>query len=580
MKTNESPLILFDFVDLPSQNLFINPLRILEARTIEEIETLFLEIEKENECGHYVAGFVSYEAASAFDKHHKVHPRNSDFPLAWFGVYDKAEAYSFEEKNTSPNFNVSEWELNITEENYQSSLTTIKEAIRNGDTYQVNFTARLHANFEGDDFGFYQSLKQKQQTSYSAYLNTGRYRILSVSPELFFHVKNERITTKPMKGTAKRGRFLAEDQIYKSNLFHSEKERAENVMIVDLLRNDIGKIAKPGTVTVPRLFEIETYPTVHQMTSTITADLQEGTKISDWFRALFPCGSITGAPKISTMEYIASLESSPRDVYCGAIGIITPDREAIFNVPIRTVVIDMKKKKATYGVGSGVTWDSTAEGEYHELYTKARILTENHKDFELLESILLEEGKYPLLKYHLQRLQQSSEYFLFAYSEAKIVDELNLFAQKHPHGSFKIRLILDQMGGINMEGVEVFKIEEPISCKLAQTPIDSADPFLFHKTTHREMYEKHNREEAFSVLLFNEKEEITEFTIGNVVVEINGEFFTPPIECGLLPGIFRQKLLEEGIIKEKMIKKEDLHHVDQIWFINSIRGWLQVNLEN
>lgn len=580
MKNNESPLLLFDFVDLPSRSLFVNPIRILEAMTIEEIEPLFMEIEKENERGHYVAGFVSYEAAPAFDKHHKVHPKNSEFPLAWFGVYEQADAYSSEDKNTASDFSISEWELNFTEENYQSTLTSIKDAIRNGNTYQVNYTARLHADFEGDDLRFYHSLKAKQQTYYSAYLNTGRFRILSVSPELFFHVKNEKITTRPMKGTAKRGRFLAEDQINKTNLFNSEKERAENVMIVDLLRNDIGRIAKPGTVMVPRLFEIETYPTVHQMTSSITADLQEGTKIFDWFRALFPCGSITGAPKISTMEYISDLESSPRDVYCGAIGVITPDREAIFNVPIRTVVIDKEKNKATYGVGSGITWDSTAEGEYLELYTKARLLTEKHKHFQLLESILLENGKYPLLKYHLQRLQQSSEYFQYPYSEDKLMDKLNFFAQKHPKGSYKIRLTVDQKGKTSLECTEVFKIEETISCKLAQTPIDSVDPFLFHKTTHREVYEKHYQKEVFAVLLWNEKEEITEFTIGNVVFERNGEFYTPPIECGLLPGTFRQKLLEEGIIKEKVIKKNDLHHFEQIWFINSVRGWLKVNLDN
>ncbi|RKJ19042.1 anthranilate synthase component I family protein, partial [Butyricicoccus sp. 1XD8-22] len=225
---------------------------------------------------------------------------------------------------------------------YQNSIQSIKQWIEQGITYQTNYTIRLKSKLQGDDIALYNTLKRAQVSNYCAYIDTGEYSILSASPELFFHLKKDKITTRPMKGTLKRGRNIKEDKTNRNDLYYSEKNRAENVMIVDLLRNDLNVIAIPGTVQVEKLFEIEDYPTVHQMTSTITAKIKESTKLLEIFRALFPCGSITGAPKISTMEAIEKLEKEPREVYCGAIGYITPEREAIFNVPIRTVVIDQQ----------------------------------------------------------------------------------------------------------------------------------------------------------------------------------------------------------------------------------------------
>lgn len=257
-------------------------------------------------------------------------------------------------------------------------------------------------------------------------------------------MKDETITTRPMKGTINRGKTVEEDKENAKWLYKSEKNRAENIMIVDLLRNDLSVIAQPTSVHVPKLFEIEQYPTVHQMTSTVQAKVKKQTDLVDVFRAIFPCGSITGAPKISTMEIISELETTPREVYCGAIGFITPKKEAIFNVPIRTVVIEGKTGVATYGVGGGITWDSTTKGEYHEMLDKARLLEEERPDFRLLESLLLEDGEYFLLEEHIHRLSNSANYFGIPMNKEKVKTALLSFAKSYENGPYKVRLLFSK----------------------------------------------------------------------------------------------------------------------------------------
>ncbi|UFU00708.1 aminodeoxychorismate synthase component I [Radiobacillus kanasensis] len=577
-----NPHLLFEFADKTGKVTplhFHNPLRIYQTNHISEVKEVMENIEKELEAGYYAAGYVSYEAAPAFLPKCKVH-QEPDLPLLWFAIFEKpSEEYS----ESLGSFSVSEWKLNSTTADYQKGISEIKHAIKIGDTYQVNYTARLVSDFHGDDFSFYKQLVQKQQASYSAYINTGRHRILSVSPELFFRIDGSNITTKPMKGTAKRGRYLEEDLSQISYLQNSEKEMAENIMIVDLLRNDIGRLAKPGSVKVKKLFEVESYPTVHQMTSTIEAELEPSTTVFDWFQALFPCGSITGAPKLRTMDYISELETSPRDVYCGAIGFITPEQEAVFNVPIRTVMIDTETNKATYGVGGGVTWDSTVDGEYEELFAKARVLTEKPTpDFCLLESILLDNGTYPLWSYHKKRLENSASYFNYVVDWFNIEKNLKELAQENQSGCYKIRLITKQSGKYRLESEKCSILKGPITSSLAKSPVHRNDRFLFHKTTNRTVYELHQKQApsySFSPLLWNEEGELTEFTIGNLVVEQNGKFYTPPVECGLLAGTYRQQLLDEGKIKEKILRKEDIPQFDRIWFINSVRGWIEVQIQ-
>ncbi|WP_228409606.1 aminodeoxychorismate synthase component I [Radiobacillus deserti] len=577
-----NPLLLFEFSDKNGQITplsFQDPLRIYQTNHVSEIHHIMLQVEKEVDAGYFAAGYVSYEAAPAFLPNSKVY-QNTNIPLIWFAIFEKPSKEI--PKFTEP-FSVSKWKLHTSRLDYEKGISKIKHAIEIGDTYQVNYTARLAADFYGDDFSFYKQLVDKQKASFSAYLNIGNRRILSVSPELFFRIDGTKITTKPMKGTAKRGRFLEEDRNQMIHLRKSEKEMAENIMIVDLLRNDVSRIAKPGSVKVNKLFEVESYPTVHQMTSTIEAELQPNTTIFEWFQALFPCGSITGAPKLRTMDYIAELETSPRDVYCGAIGYITPDRDAVFNVPIRTVIVDTVSHQATYGVGGGITWDSTVDGEYEELFAKAQVLSEEPiPTFQLLESISLENGTFPLWPLHRERLQQSASYFDYPVDWNIIEEEMMELANQHNSGHFKTRLLIDRNGQHVLEAEKVVSVKGPVICTLAKSAINKADRFLFHKTTHRSIYDKHQKEapdSCFSPLLWNEQEELTEFTFGNLVVEKNGAFYTPPQTCGLLAGTLRQHLLNQGKIEEKVITKTDLITYEKIWFINSVRGWLEVQMK-
>ncbi|WP_033542558.1 aminodeoxychorismate synthase component I [Planococcus sp. CAU13] len=576
------PYLLFEFQNAQGKIeplAFSEPLEILQTRDLKEIPSIMQKIDEAAEQGLYAAGFVSYEAAPAFHPEMKVRETGS-LPLIWFGVFKGPDAETGELAETEE-YTVGGWQLAGSPERYKNGIASIKNAIEEGHTYQVNYTERLYADFSGDDRAFYRQLARNQQAGYGAYLNIGEQSILSASPELFFRAEGGRLKTKPMKGTAPRGRTLEEDKVRVAELLASEKERAENLMIVDLLRNDMSRLAKRGSVNVVKLFEVETYPTVHQMTSTIEAELAPELNLMDWFRALFPCGSITGAPKISTMQTIAELESSPREVYCGAIGFLTPEKNAVFSVPIRTVVIDQEEGRARYGVGGGVTWDSTLEGEFNELHTKAEVLTARRPEFRLLESLKLEDGNYPLLAYHIARLLDSAAYFNFTADGEAVERRLQGLADEFPRGTFKVRLLLAKNGDITAEAQETAPIAEPVQCALAAEPVDSGNAFLYHKTTHREIYEnaaKGAAPNAFSVLLWNEKGELTEFTIGNLVVEKEGEFYTPPLSCGLLAGTFRQQLIDAGKLKEKVILKEELDSFDAVWFINSVRGWLKVDM--
>lgn len=578
---SESPNLFFEFVGETGEKqplTFHNPVRILQAFTIEEIPNVFSQIEEATQDGYYVAGYVAYEAAPAFDQAFSVHPQQNELPLVWFGVFDEPVKRPL---SNHEHFSVSEWKVESTFETYQENMDTIKKAIEIGDTYQINYTTRMKGSVTGDRYSFYQYLSKNQQSSYSAYLQIGDYSILSASPELFFRKHGQTITTKPMKGTSERGRWLREDEQFANELYHSEKNRAENVMIVDLLRNDLGRIAIPGSVRVPKLFDIETYPTVHQMTSTIQADVGEDVSIYKIFEALFPCGSITGAPKIRTMEYIAKLEDSPREVYCGAIGYITPEKDAVFNVPIRTVWVNHQTTEAVYGTGGGITWDSTSKGEYDELLTKAKLLTEKRPAFKLLETMRLSEGSFPLKLRHLNRLKRSCVYFKRVLSIEDVHHHLNQLEQEYPHGELKVRLLVNEEGRIETEVAPNSYKKVVQQGALAEQPINSSDPFLFHKTTHREVYHQHQNHDLENpnlVLLWNERDELTEFIIGNVVVELNGELLTPPIESGLLAGTFREELLEEGTIKEKKIRKEDLKKCEKIWMINALRSWVEMKL--
>lgn len=578
--TQENPYLLFEFADqygVIKPLSFSEPVKIIMATQIEDVISCLQQVQEEVSRGYYAAGYLSYEAAPAFDPAFHVQSC-AKMPLLWFGIFHEPSIQK--EKKENGNYSVSEWKPSIHGQTYHLGIMKIKEAIENGDTYQVNYTTRLNAEFEGDPFSFYKKLSVIQDSDYCAYLNIGDYQILSASPELFFRWDGEQIITRPMKGTIKRGRTVQEDEENADWLFHSEKNRAENLMIVDLLRNDLGNIAVPGTINVDDLFNIEQYPTVWQMTSTISAKTEKDVGILDIFSALFPCGSITGAPKISTMDLIEKLEDSPREVYCGAIGYISPKGDTIFNVPIRTVVIDKKAGQAVYGVGGGITWDSTSDDEYDEIITKASLLTSERPSFELLESIKLENGTYFLFDRHMARLQSSAKYFNFLLPIDEIVLKLKDFAVENRNNKLKVRLLVAKSGEFVIKGEPMQPVGETLKVQLASKPVDKNNPFLFHKTTNRQIYQSKKAEdpEVFDVILWNQDGELTEFTNGNIVLEIDGNLYTPEVSSGLLAGTFREELIHAGKIKERILTVNDLSIATKIRFINSVREWVDVQL--
>lgn len=580
-----SPYLQFDFVNPKNREFhdlticLSDPKNVITAYKMEEVIPAIQKIEKAVDEGYYAAGYLTYEAASAFHPLFTVHCYG-DMPLLWFGLFDQPSQRRRGSKESS--FKVSKWRPLIDKLRYEESIHRIKEAIHNGETYQVNYTMPLQASFDGDGYAFYQQLRQAQNKGYHAYLDTGRFEILSISPEVFFYWDGEEILTRPMKGTMKRGRSYTEDRKNEKWLYDSEKNRAENAMIVDLLRNDLASIAKAGSVKVASLFDIESYATVFQMTSTITAITKPQTTLEQVFRALFPSGSITGAPKISTMKKIAELEDGPREVYCGAIGYMTPKKEVIFNVPIRTVIIDRKANMANYRVGGGITWDSSVEGEYEEALHKAMILNDVFpSSFALLESMLLKDGEWFLLERHLKRLQLSAAYFDFRISIREIKRRLKDWAKCYSKGAYKVRLLVHQDGSIQIEKDVLLNFKEKVyPVRLARRPISKENRFLYHKTTNRMEIESIRNEytDVFDVLMWNEEGELTEFSIGNLVVELNGEKWTPPLSSGLLAGTFREELLEKGEVRERVLTKDDLKRCTQLWLINSVRGWVSVKL--
>ena len=564
---------------------FTQPRRVIVTEKLEDVRKGLGEVERlVEENGWTAAGFVSYEAAPAFDPALKVIP-SQGFPLLWFGLYDSVQIIDELDEIGDPL--PVEWMPDTERETYNTAIETIKDRIAQGKTYQVNYTMRLSADLETNkqsetNLSAWQLFTHlaHSQNKYAAFLDVGDWAICSASHELFFDLDGDIITGRPMKGTVRRGRTTDEDKSLLNWLRANSKNRAENVMIVDMIRNDIGRIAQMGSVHAPELFTIEKYPTLFQMTSTVQATTHAS--VMNVFTALFPCASITGAPKVSTMNIIAELENSPRKIYCGSIGYIAPDRKARFNVAIRTALVDKENGKAEYGVGGGIVWDSTSTDEYGEALLKARILTDPpQRDFSLFETLLWtpEEG-YFLLDRHIARMLDSAHYFGFNTEDFEdkfqiFVRELN-FSADSPK---RIKVSMNSQGVISGEVNDFHPSDKVFKVCLAKEPVNSMDRFLFHKTTKREMYEKAAIAGFDDVLLYNEKDELTEFTIGNLVVKMNGEFFTPPIECGLLAGTYRADLVTSGEVKERVLKIQDQAEFEAMFLVNSLRKWVRIKMK-
>ncbi len=556
---------------------FAQPHEIVCANTLSDVRPALKRIEQMIQSGYFAAGFLSYEAAPAFDAAFTNLP-SSDFPLLWFGVFGAPDVFTLPKPRTIASLN---WDIDTNKEDYFQSIREIKKQIARGETYQVNFTIRQRAEFSGDPFDLF--LQFADDAPYGAFVNLDDYAICSASPELFFERSGDQIISRPMKGTAPRGRTTAEDAAIRDALFHSEKNRAENAMIVDMLRNDIGRIAESGSVAVSDVFRIEKYPTVWQMTSTVQA--KTTATITEIFDALFPCASITGAPKISTMKIITALERSPRNIYTGCVGFIAPNGDTQFNVAIRTALIDKRQNHIEYGIGGGIVWDSSPEEEYAECQFKARVITQSAqpRNFSLIETMLWEPGKgYFLRDYHLKRLADSAAFFDFSCDIVAIREALVRYAKYFSQKPYKVRLLLPKNGGLHSEHVPISlsPVKKPLRIHLAKNPVDSGDKFLFHKTTRRQVYQRARADfpDADEVILWNERGEITEGCVHNIVVKMDGEWVTPPLECGLLNGVYRQFLLDEGKISERVISVEMLKAARKIALINSVRKWQPAKL--
>jgi para-aminobenzoate synthetase / 4-amino-4-deoxychorismate lyase len=578
---------LIDFPETSGGRLrhaFADSTRVLIAWRHDEVRPLLREVDVAAQAGSWCVGMVAYEAAPAFDAAFQVRG-NASFPLAVFAVFDTPQPWP---EPPGSDYCLDDWRPDSTAERFARDFAAIQSAILEGAVYQINYTTRLRCQFAGHAHAYFDLLRANQPDGYCASLDWGTHCVLSVSPELFFRREQGRLTVRPMKGTAPRGATAGEDRVLAEALRSSAKERAENLMIVDLLRNDLGRIAVPGSVSVASLFDVEVLPTALQMTSTIRATPRPCTRLDDVFAALFPCGSVTGAPKISAMQHIASLESAPRGVYCGALGVVKPGGDAVFSVAIRSIVLEAAqgdaKRRAVYGVGSGIVADSTLAGEAFEFRVKTRLLRRAAKPFALLETLRLEGGRVWLLERHLLRLRESARHFGFAFDEAAMREALANIALAHANGTHRLRLLLERDGTTKLEPAPLREDHERESkhaqVQLATAPIDQEDEFLYHKTTQRDHYDRHTPTDPayFDTLLWNASGELTEFTRGNLVLDLHGRLVTPPLSSGLLPGTLRQELLESGKIVEARVTSTDLDAAKAIWFINSLRGWVRAKI--
>jgi para-aminobenzoate synthetase/4-amino-4-deoxychorismate lyase len=553
---------------------FTRPSRIVEARRPLDVAPAIATIERltrDSRC--HAVGFVTYEAGAAFGL--RVHQPPEDLPLAWFAVFDdgpvRIEHLSDWSRNVAPAYELGAMTPTVDRPRFNEAFERIKRHIADGETYQANYTFRIEGSFTGDVRQLFADLAGSQRGRYAAFIRLGDLVICSGSPELFFSRAGSRLTARPMKGTAGRGRTLVEDVERRDTLRASPKERAENVMIVDMVRNDVGRVAAFGTVSVPELLTVEKYPTVWQMTSTVTADTSAG--LDEIFAALHPSASVTGAPKVNTMKILNDLEAGPRGIYTGAIGYLTPGGDATFNVAIRTAVVDERRGFLSFGIGSGIVWDSNPAGEYDECLLKAAVLGRTPAQFDLLETLRwTPAGGFFLLERHLRRLQDSAEYFGFPYGADGVVEALSE-AIRGADRPLRVRLTMTARGGLRVEQAPLEPNAAPVRVALAVDPVDPADVLLYHKTTARHVYDRARLPGVDDVILWNPQGQVTEATIFNLVVELDGVLVTPPVACGLLAGTFRAELLYRGEIREAVVTIDDLRRASRLWLINSVQEW-------
>ena len=472
----------------------------------------------------------------------------------------------------------------VTEQEYLRAVERIQRYISAGDCYQANYTFQVGFDYFGSPLQLYRRLRERQPVGFGAFIALEDEYVLSFSPELFVRRAGNKLTVKPMKGTMRRGIDPAEDAFLRESLPQDEKNRAEHIMIVDLLRNDLGRLAKIGSVRVDRLFEVEPYRTLLQMTSTISAEVANSVSLQEIFAALFPCGSVTGAPKIRCMEIIGETEKTPRGIYCGAIGFIEPTGDCCFNVPIRTLLLD-DHGHGSFGIGGGIVHDSRPPDEYAECLLKGSFVTGVDPGFQLMESVLCDERGYSNLELHLARLGASANYFGFAYDESAITARLEehrvALAHRAPR---KTRLLLNKDGEIELESGPPLTDQCSRRVLVSRHRTNSADVLLRHKTSARKLYDRALglavEAGCFDALFFNERGELTEGARSNVFVRLDGAWYTPPLSCGLLPGVMRHRLLADPAcaVAQRVLYAHDLARAERIWLTNAVRGVVDVSV--
>jgi para-aminobenzoate synthetase/4-amino-4-deoxychorismate lyase len=583
-------------------------LQVLTAWHLHEVPAVLQQVQQHAQAGRWCVGELAYEAASAFDAALVTQQARPDWPLARFAVFDRpfSESQTASPQPGAPSVGAAshpmpEWTLATDFSDYATRFERARQAMADGECYQVNLTEALRVQWPAADTrdiaAWFERLRTAQPGGYQAWLDWGEQQVLSLSPELFFDWRPDGaegvLTCQPMKGTAPRHADPQLDAQACSQLRESAKEQAENVMIVDLLRNDMGRIAQPGSVQVSKLFAVQALPTVWQMTSTVCARTRPGVGLPELFAAMFPCGSVTGAPKARAMHWIAALERGPRGVYCGAVGVVRPGGAATFNVPIRTVALQRESVApgapaapawhGYFGVGSAVTFYAEPLAEWRELAAKTRFLARAAQRFELLETLRLEAGHYWLLEQHLARMAGSAAYFGFEWRPADVQACLDQLLGGREQGAYRVRLTCSSEGQAQAQAFDLQPSPQPVFFNLSAQALESMGrehEFVAHKTTRRQHYEARLRSApgVFDTLMCNERGELTEFTRGNLALKKAGRWLTPALHCGLLAGTYRADLLARGELTEAALTLVDLQRAEEVAFFNSVRGWLVARL--
>jgi para-aminobenzoate synthetase/4-amino-4-deoxychorismate lyase len=577
-------VLLHDNLNPDGQSLlFTRPRDVLVAHDAEGTRAALARLAEAGREGLWAAGYLAYELGFLFEERLlRLLPVRGETPLLWFGLYDAPRRPSGAEiaalLASAPEGRAQDLTPSLTLNQYLPAFDRVKDLIAAGDTYQVNLTLRARFTLEGDPLGLYRTLAQSQPVAYGAYIHAGDHHVLSRSPELFVSGEGDQLKARPMKGTLKRGLSLAQDAAGRDALAADAKNRAENLMIVDLLRNDLGRIAQTGSVRVTDLFTVETYRSLHTMTSGIEARKKPGIDILDVLENLFPCGSVTGAPKLRAMEIIHDVEAEPRGLYTGSVGYIDPSGDFAFNVAIRTAVIDATGQ-GIIGIGGGIVADSTAEDEYAEALLKLKFLSDPAPPVTLIETFRWtpDEG-YALFDRHLDRLLDSATYFALPVTREDAAAFLDEKARGWT-GAMRVRLTLSETG-LDLTSVPLPPSPETFRFAIHPEPLSSSSVWLAHKTTNRAFYDRprqeaHDERGLDELVFANERGELTEGSFTNLFVERDGALLTPPLSSGLLPGTLRAELIAEGKAEERVLTLADLKSAEAIWLGNSVRGLIR-----